>query len=257
MKLSRCLALSAGLVIGSICGTAAAAVHLSATAHVQLVFTKVKEVPIGAPAGRAGLKYQTGLSGFGFSGGSAEDADSDANIDLGFLGGFPDGNAPLVGSGAYISFNPFASCSLPGDAFGIGSLYFEMAMTDRTQGSSRWEITCEITSWVKVEATFEGLDPQISYWSATAGFDLTDSNTAFDETLITRGGVRPDTSHVYYGPIRVVTLVIAGSPDQDPAQGVVNLRAEAESAVQLGPEAQDVTMDAIFGYDHAWDLSRK
>lgn len=256
MKRTR-LAWIAGAVCALVPGVSEAAVRISSTAHVQLVFTSVREIPKAAPAGRTGLKFQTALSGFGFTGGSAADADSDVNVDLGYLGGFPDGNAPLPGQGVYVGFNPYASCSELGDAFGIGALYFQVALTDKTKGASSWEITCEVSTWIMVESTYDGVEASSTRWAGLAGFDVTDSFSAYECIPVQHTGVRPGTSEVRYGPKQVVTLIISGSPDMDPAAAVVNLRAEAEASVKLGGESGTFSQGETFAFDHSWDLHEK
>ncbi len=251
------LALAAGIVFTAPLATAAAGISVSSKAVVQVIFTQVREIPTSHAAGRAGLSFQTGLSGFGYSGGSAEDAQSDAIVDLGFLGGFPDGKAPVPGTGAYIGFNPYASCSEAGDAYGIGSLYFQLALTDKTAGQSRWEVTCEITSWVWVTGSCDSLELCNSYWSATAGFDMTDANSAYEQTLVTQRGYRPMTTTMESGPAQTVTMVIQGSPETDPAQAVMNLKTEAEATARAEGLDGSVTFEWNFGIDRDADRTTK
>ncbi len=212
-----------------------AAATLSVSAHSELIFVAVTEIPHqGPPAGRAGLKFVTNVGGWGYNGTDSEDGMSDSNVDLGYIGGFPDGKAPLPGSGAYITFNPFISGATDGETYGIGTLIFQFLMTDKTQGKSRWELTCEIRTWVEVTGAFDTLLQQ-GYWSANAGFDATDSLRTYSETLAALQGQGAATTKHLEGLPRTIHLVIDGSPDADPAFAEVNLRAEAECDLHIGP----------------------
>jgi hypothetical protein len=217
---------------GSTAELASGASLVSSRAYCEVIFTSVREIPSGQASGRSGLSFQYAIDGYGFSGGSAADADSDINIDIGYIGAFPDGKAPVQGSGLKLTFNPYASATQTGDAYGIGSLWLRNTFTDKTGGKSRWEIECQITTWVKcdVEPSFGGID--LSFWRAASGFDMTDSDQAFEQWIVTDEGFTPTTTARQDGPTRFVKIVIDGNPGEDPAIATLNLRTEAEATVR-------------------------
>ncbi|MCC6428936.1 MAG: hypothetical protein IT435_19210 [Phycisphaerales bacterium] len=193
----------------------------------------MKEVPTGQAAGRAGLKFQSELQGWGYNGGSAEDAQSNSNIDFGYIGGFPDGKAPVPGTGMYITFNPQVAASTPGDAYGLGTLILRMLLTDQTLGSSRWELTCQVRTWVECTTTANHAGSEQCYRSTRSGFDVTDSNVAFDQWLVSDHGWGVQSTTRIEGTPRTIQIVIQGSPEMDPAQGIINLKAETNAEVHI------------------------
>ncbi|GMV24488.1 MAG: hypothetical protein AMXMBFR58_05190 [Phycisphaerae bacterium] len=207
---------------------------MSSKAYIELVFVSVTETST-APKGRAGLQYKTSLAGFGFTGGTSADADSDANVDLGYIGGFPDGKAPLPGSGMYIAFNPVASCSEEGNAMGIGNLILSMVLTDTTAGQSTWSITARLQARITVETTSPTGGMNTVYWSTLAGFDVTDFDSAYEFNLLYENGRQTNFSYSKVSQPLTLHLQIRGRPDADPAEAVVNLKTEAEASVRVGP----------------------
>lgn len=227
--------LGAGVMAFAACASASAASLVSSIAYAEVIFTHIREIPNGQPSGRSGLSYQTFIDAYGFTGGSAADADSDVNIDLGYIGGFPDGKAPLPGSGMWIKFNPYATCTSEGDAFGIGALWLRHTLTDKTNGKSRWEIDCQVTTWVQCQADPCAGEIDTSFWRAQSGLDLTDSEQVYERWIVQDQGFMPQTGPKREGPTQYFTIVIDGTPGEDPATAVLNLRTEAEATVRHGP----------------------
>lgn len=246
MRLSSLGWLVMGVMAGSTAELAAGASLVSSRAYCEVIFTAVREIPDGQASGRSGLSFQYAVDAYGFSGGTAADADSDINIDIGYIGAFPDGKAPVPGSGLKLTFNPYASATEPGDAYGIGALWLRNTFTDKTGGKSRWEIECQITTWVKcdVEPTSGGID--LSFWRASAGFDVTDSDKSFERWVVSDEGFMPTTTSRLDGPTQFVKIVIDGNPGDDAAVAVLNLRTEAEATVRHNA----ISYGPVFGYSY-------
>jgi hypothetical protein len=232
MRLSSFGWLAMGVMVGTTAEMASGASLVSSRAYCEVIFTAVREIPSGQASGRNGLSFQYAVDAYGFSGGSAADADSDINIDIGYIGAFPDGKAPVPGSGLKLTFNPYASATEMGDAFGIGALWLRNTFTDKTGGNSRWEIECQISTWVKCDVVPMNGEINLSFWRALAGFDVTDSEKSFEQWVVTDEGFMPTTTARKDGPTQFVKIVIDGNPGEDPAIAVLNLRTEAEATVR-------------------------
>jgi VCBS repeat-containing protein len=248
MAVERSFAALIAAGVGALCATAdsaSGASFFSSHSFVEIVFKDVQEITTGTPAGRTGLGFVSQISGSGFTGGTSADGVKSADVNFGFIGGFPDGNAPLIGSGLFLGFNPMASASLQGDAFGIGTLFLNLALTDRTNAASSWLITAEIKSYVELAGTIGNIATDTGIGMASVAYDATDSLGSVSETTVNETRTSPLNLTRIDGPTRTISLQISGTPDADPAQALINLRVEAESRVEIIPTPGTVALAMI------------
>lgn len=218
-------------VVALSAGVASATVSMSALGGVGITFNTVVEDAPGTQVGRTGLLFTATLGGGGYVGGDAPDSIATGNLGFGFDGGFPDGFAPVNGSGLHLSYEAIAGSSLAGTSLSTGLLFYKLSFKNVTE-TSIYTLTCTFDSLARFDGSVGRAD-ESGDGSVSTYYELSDFNGYSIVTTLSESRNAPVLDTVFASPAGVTITVAPG----DTAEFTMTIDTLAETAKVPAPSS--------------------